>query len=208
MAKNLLDIVLDSELLKRSPNALIHFSKYVYTRRGITDKRVPFSAKFHDLERSISEIEKTLAPNEEIALHSLVQLEGKTLYLPFIDFKISKAEAFLDDEPIHIQTYVNIKKYLTEILPKKYLVKNQDFILDSGNSFHGYFDALMDKEQLDKFLAALLLENNTVDHPYEIVDNRWIGHTLRNGFSSLRITNNTSHYLNTPTLVENEKVHI
>jgi hypothetical protein len=67
----------------------------------------------------------------------------------------------------------------------------------SGRSFHGYGESLLFESEWTKFMGLLLLANQPRLEP--TVDPRWIGHRLLAGYASLRWTRNTSHYLSTPT---------
>jgi len=70
----------------------------------------------------------------------------------------------------------------------------------SGRSFHGYGESLMEQEEWVEFMGLLLLANQPrLEHT---VDPRWIGHRLLAGYSSLRWTCNTSHYLTLPRSIE------
>lgn len=200
----ILDLLLKSPLLKKHPNAVIEYSKYVYTRRGVTDRRDILHVSFNSLHQVLQSAEKELKPNEELAIHSKVVIDNQTFHLPFIDFKVPN----LNNNGEHGIAYQNIRKKLKHLTEETELFSDSGtYIINSGSSYHGFFDALLTKEQWIQFIAALLLEHNTVDHPIEVVDVRWVGHSLENGFSSLRITNNTGRYARKPAL-EREKVRM
>lgn len=57
----------------------------------------------------------------------------------------------------------------------------------SGNSYHFYGNKIMDQEEWIYFLGELLL----YDEFKEVIDIRWIGHSLKSGMCALRVSNNT-----------------
>lgn len=70
---------------------------------------------------------------------------------------------------------------------------------ESGRSFHGYGSRLLTKSEWIEFMGILLLSNQKDLKP--TVDPRWIGHRLIGGYSALRWTKNTYHYLNFPSKI-------
>lgn len=58
----------------------------------------------------------------------------------------------------------------------------------SGNSFHVYGRTLLTEEQRLRWLGGALLISQP-DQP-QLVDTRWVGHSLTKGFESLRLTAN------------------
>ncbi|MCB4346308.1 hypothetical protein LA345_20650 [Burkholderia vietnamiensis] len=120
----------------------------------------------------------------ELAFHSDVRLSsGETRHVVMVDMATSskahldKLRAFLGDN-----FFQRITWYA------------------SGRSFHGYGEDLLSSDEWVKFMGLLLLVNKP--HMEPTVDPRWIGHRLLAGFSALRWTKNTSHYLLPPSLVD------
>ena len=72
----------------------------------------------------------------------------------------------------------------------------------SGRSFHGYGDRLLSDSDWIRLMGALLLSNQRGMNP--IVDPRWIGHRLLAGYSTLRWTKNTKHYIDYPSNINLE----
>jgi hypothetical protein len=58
------------------------------------------------------------------------------------------------------------------------------FIFDSGNSYHYYGCDLYNQREWLGFIGELLLNKD------QIVDVRWIGHSLKSGHTSLRLSHN------------------
>ncbi len=71
-------------------------------------------------------------------------------------------------------------------------------LFDSGRSFHGYGIRPISETQWVRLMGLLLLGNAPNREP--VVDARWIGHRLLAGYSSLRWSNNSTHYTRWPTL--------
>jgi hypothetical protein len=75
------------------------------------------------------------------------------------------------------------------------------FLFASGRSFHGYLIQLISIDEWHRFLGKLLLVNPPNSN-YEKIDSRWVGHSLENGFSALRISFNSEFYLRLPSFVD------
>lgn len=133
-----------------------------------------------------------LSPTEELAVRSRVALQyfvGETPFdtvrhVPMIDFaateltdelieRIGRALFFVQAQPMHVYS--------------------------SGRSFHGYVAALATYEQWVRFMGMMLLLNK-VDQP-PVVDVRWVGHKLKAGIATLRLTVNTKRHDALPAYV-------
>lgn len=120
-----------------------------------------------------------------ILLSKVTDRLGNRYHIPMIDFACSHKSKLL--------------KKLNDrcVLNNVGLLELQTFeFFDSGRSFHGYGPTLMTEYQWLQFLGSLLLLNQ-VDLP-PVVDGRWIGHSLKRGFSGLRWTRNSPKYLKVP----------
>jgi hypothetical protein len=159
-------------------SALFEFSKYVYSRKGQTDSRDIIAIAAKNLQEcNIQKMRNELYSNQELAFHSKVIIENTIYHLPMIDF-ITKDRSQL---PItHLEDFASLHSC-------------QLFICESGSSFHGYFTTLLDVNSWYSFLGELLLLNITPGK--DTVDTRWVGHSLIQGFSSLRLSNNTKKLL-------------
>jgi hypothetical protein len=152
---------------------------------GKTFRRVIQEIKAISIE-SLSAAVKSVPANHELALNSRIISGGKLFHMGFIDFSCDTVDDYF---------YSAIEKLKTQYQHKLW-------ILDSGRSFHGYQDVLLSERQWYDYLGCLLLLNDYKISNREIVDSRWIGHSLRQGFSALRITRNTEAYKRSPSVQE------
>lgn len=159
-------------------------SKYVNGEpgSGITfSRKISKITNFDLLYRCINREFNKLKHNEEFALHSIVHKNGKTLHLPMIDFStLSENELF--DHLSFLQDEFNYDIY----------------IFSSGRSFHAYIDTLLDIDHWHNFLSKLLLMNK---NDCVVTDARWIAHSIRQRYSSLRLSCNTTVYYDYPKFI-------
>lgn len=170
------------EKLRDKKNIVFHLSKYVYKPDSLFDEREyieVLSDNFSD--KNIIKLINSLNDDQELAIHSKVTVNGKTLHIPMIDFAIE--DSLTPD----------IMYRLKQFLPKNIFI-NMAFY-DSGRSLHGYSTTLIYPKQWIEFMGRLLLVNN---RSQQITDNQWIGHRLLGGYSSLRWSNNSGQYLCEP----------
>lgn len=150
------------------------FSKYIYTPDTLFDEREIFELTAQELtiERINLEI-ASLQSNQELALHSNIRIKKGSrclsYHIPMIDFLI--------EENLSRDVYFRMKNYIPNVL------SSMSFF-SSGRSFHGYSSQLLNNKEWHQFMGCLLLVN-PINHQ-GIIDNRWIGHRLVGGFSSLR----------------------
>jgi hypothetical protein len=116
-----------------------------------------------------------LAPEQELALQSRVYQGKQTYYLGMIDFD----GAPRDPRPI-----------LAQVLPADYVERLKLF--SSGRSMHGYIPLTMTEDERRQYLGRLLLAN--FPGQPRVVDSRWVGHRLREGYEALRWSCNTRQY--------------
>lgn len=161
-------------------------SYYTYRPQSVVDSRSRWpvsSEEFLDSTR-IESIMADTPDEQELAIHSDVTLlTGERWHLVMVDMSTS-AKAHLDK--------------LRAFLGDHFFTQIAWFA--SGRSFHGYGEDLLSADEWVKFMGLLLLANKARMEP--TVDPRWIGHRLLAGYSALRWTKNTSHYLVPPALVE------
>jgi hypothetical protein len=183
VAKNNSPLVklLEFDTFKLNPNLIFQYSKYINGVPGtgkvelrVTKRLKDISSFYKDLELQIN----NLAPKEELAIHSIIIKDQIRYHIPFIDFA----------EPSDSEIFDSISKLQEIYNSKVYLFK-------TGRSFHAYFDCLLTDHYWKKFLGHLLLLNV---HSSSITDTRWIGHSIIQGFSSLRLSCNTEAYLSIP----------
>jgi len=117
----------------------------------------------------------------ELGVNSLLLINKKKRHFPLIDFSYPRWDEDFENALLELK-----KKYPGDI-----------YIFDSGRSFHGYHDIILSESNWKKYLGELLLLNkkNLRD---DIVDTRWVGHCLKQGYSCLRISHNTKAYLKLP----------
>lgn len=162
------------------------FSRYVYTPDSLFDERECFSASGAEITKEwIATETATLRKDQELALHSKVQINGKNFHIPMIDFST--------EEALNTDVFARMSRYL----PKNLMLTMAVFA--SGRSFHAYSTTLLGPKEWHEFMGRLLLINPKAGR--EIVDSRWIGHRLIGGFGSLRWSNNSGQYKGLPTRV-------
>lgn len=176
------------KLVEENPSIrLIHLSYYKYRPQSLIDERTTFSInrEIFLLTEEILKIIASVPSGHELAIHSEVKsFSGETLHIPMIDMATSEKAKIHD---------------VSDVLKKFYPDSFSWF--ESGRSFHGYGSQFQTKEEWIAFLGILLLANPK--DSFHLIDTRWIGHRLISGYSSLRWTKNTNHYLQTPTLIRN-----
>lgn len=80
------------------------------------------------------------------------------------------------------------------------------FVYASGRSFHGYVNALTTYTEWVEFLGMMLLLNK-LDAP-NVTDVRWVGHKLKRGYGTLRLSKNTERHQQLPAYVRCVKAEI
>lgn len=164
--------------------SIIELSKYTYIPQSIFDNRTIIRIPTTDINREkLVEISNSLCETEELAIHSRIYRNGKIVgHIPMIDF----ADGFeFNNSSI---------KTCSQIIPKKII--DELNIFSSGRSFHAYsFQFISHRSWID-FNGRLLLLNLPNQAP--IVDSRWIGHRIMAGYASLRLTNNSGKYIQSP----------
>ncbi|WP_449106146.1 primase 1D-like protein [Pseudomonas mohnii] len=177
-----------SELIKElasrlADDFLFELSIYEYQPQSILDTRQTIKIKAGEFTQTLIEKKiEALAPNKELAFHSIVRHNKKKYHIPMIDFKPPE------------NSVRNSIDSLQKVIPKK--IFNELVFYNSGRSCHAYSVKLISNSEWIDFMGRLLL----VSHPDEeqIIDTRWIGHRLMSGFSSLRWSANTKNYLALP----------
>lgn len=171
------DIVLSNDRIKN-----LHLSYYKYSPQTVEDYRHEIkleTSEFIDPER-IEKLIKNTPEGMEISFHSLIELsQGEFCHLPMVDMstgstvQLSKLIPFIGDS-----LFKEMKWY------------------KSGRSYHGYGGGLICEREWLILMGKLLLANKKDLPP--TVDTRWVGHRLIAGYSSLRWSKNTDHYLHPP----------
>ena len=165
------------------PDSLITFSRYRYIPQDVVDRRETISVELSGLTTSwLSEQLKNLAEEHDLALHSLVKSGGRRVHIPMVDFAAMNLS--VDEVVSWASNYLGITLRL----------------FDSGRSLHGYGLEPISTEKWYRFMGLLLLANKP-EQP-QLVDSRWVGHRLLAGYSALRWSANSKHYLRMPTLLK------
>ena len=174
-----------SELLGQS-DAVVFLSKYIYTPDTLFDERDYLSIGGPDFsEIRIAQELSTLRSDQELALHSKLQIKNRNWHIPMIDFSISDSASNI------------IFDRLSRFLPKQIMLNMA--LYASGRSVHAYSMTLLSQKEWFQFMGRLLLVNPR--DQIAIVDARWIGHRIIGGFASLRWSNNSGKYLGLPSRV-------
>ena len=170
----------------RADIATLKMSYYSYRPQTVEDERIEWrvsAAKFLSTEE-VELFIKDTPSGHELAIHSDVTLnDGHRMHILMVDMSTS-AKAHLDKLRVYLgdHLYQQITWY------------------SSGRSFHGYGDSLLTESDWVRFMGLLLLANMPRLEP--TVDPRWVGHRLLAGYSALRWTRNTSHYILPPAKLE------
>ncbi|WP_151725863.1 primase 1D-like protein [Acinetobacter radioresistens] len=159
-------------------------SKYTYLPDSLSDDRIINTISGEDFSIDyVNSILKSLNEDQELAFHSLVKTKSRKIYhIPMIDFSTSR----LDRE-----VYYRLKNFID------YKILSDMTFYSTGNSFHAYSSKLLTHKEWLKFMGSLLLVNPS-NSSLKIIDNRWIGHRIMSGFSSLRWSNNSGIYKTLP----------
>lgn len=174
-----------SSLFSRE-GATFTLSKYVYTPDSLMDEREFLFLPGDDLTKDwVEAVVASLRPNQELALHSSVRINGRNWHIPMIDFSL--------ENMMTLDVFDRMSRYL-----QKSLMLNMA-VYSSGRSFHAYSATLLSPMEWHNFMGRLLLINPR--NADVIVDARWVGHRLIGGFGSLRWSNNSGRYLGLPSRV-------
>lgn len=167
---------------------MLSFSIYRYRQQTTIDERKTFCRSAAAVGSSwLSSQLNELPPGWDLAINSLVRdSSGAMWHLPMIDF----AKPNLTQEDWSLMQSV-LGKPASELA-----------IFRSGRDLHGYGTTLIELERWPKYMGALLLLN--LPEMPALVDARWVGHRLIAGYSALRWSSNSPHYLGIPTIGEKE----
>jgi len=158
------------------------FSIYEYTPRSLRDARREFLIPVSQInEQTILSLIMDIPHQCELAVNSRVYSFGQVYHIPMIDFGYKGGSPAESDQLMEFCRYWNMAFY----------------VYSSGRSYHGYGNRLLDPMNWIKFMGSLLLLNQPSG--YKLIDERWVGHRILGGYSSLRWSKNTSHYKKFPT---------
>jgi len=178
-------------LSQQQPRLTLEFSRYIHLGLGRTLSRETFHVEGSLIDDAwfANELDR-LSQGQELALHSTVTKKDRTYHLPMVDFaKVS-----------------SLKKLKTRIQTVRQTLPVDIALYSSGRSLHGYFFCLLDDKSWHQYLGRLLLCNPALESQDQLVDTRWVGHSLEHGFSALRWSCNSAIYQSAPRLVEVDAV--
>lgn len=171
-----------SPLLEKA-NSTFQLSKYVYKADSLLDEREYISVRAKEFtEEWTATTIRSLATNQELALHSKILINGRTWHIPMIDFAIE--EILTEDAVSRLRLFI----------PKS--VRYDLGVFASGRSFHAYSTTLLSPKEWLGFMGRLLLINPR--NGKQIIDSRWIGHRLIGGYCALRWSDNSGLYRGEP----------
>lgn len=179
-------------LLRKESRLTLEFSRYVYVSYGVTLSREIFHIKGSDILHGWLEDQiEILSEGQELAFHSRVKIheDSNIFHIPMIDFVNTKSAS----------------KIISKISPLNEILDSNLVLYESGNSFHGYFFQLLKQAEWHEFLGRALLCNPPSRFNDDIVDSRWVGHSLVHGFSALRWSKKTEKYKIVPKLSRKTK---
>lgn len=173
--------------MERSPQiAVLSLSYYAYEPQSVSDNRQTWEVSSQEFlnDSHVEHILLGTPKGQELAIHSDVKLvSGERKHLVMVDMSTS-SRAHLEKLRIFLGDH-----FFQQIA-----------WFTSGRSFHGYGETLLSESEWVRFMGLLLLANRPKLEP--TVDPRWIGHRLLAGYSALRWTRNTPHYLVAPARIE------
>jgi len=123
----------------------------------------------------IDEIISSLSETEQLALGSQVILNnGEHGHIPQMDFNLSK----------NPENTLKIKERL------KYMKSSGGWILETGSSYHFWGNKVLSNTEWIDFMGRCLLTSivHTRQDIEQVADTRFIGHALRRGCTTLRLT--------------------
>lgn len=175
-----------NSLLQNNVNLVLEFSRYVHLSPGRTLSRDIFHVEAANLNGAwLAKQIGGLTQKQELALHSKVLQQGQTYHIPMIDFA-------------HVKS---IEMLLEKTSPVSQFLSTDISLYDSGQSMHGYYFCMIGERDWYKYLGKLLLCNDPLVEDEQVVDSRWVGHSLEHGFSALRWSCNSGIYSGVPQLV-------
>jgi hypothetical protein len=173
--------------LREKPQPIFQLSKYAYIADSLLDDRQHVSVNGPDFsDEWVNGQILSLRPDQEIAIHSTIQINGRSWHIPMIDFAVEDA--------ISSTVFDRLRLFLPRAIAQNLA------IYESGRSFHAYSTSLLSPKEWIGFMGRLLLVNPKGRK--EIIDSRWIGHRLIGGYCSLRWSNNSGLYLGLPSRVK------
>jgi hypothetical protein len=174
---------LRAQLLHAHPDLVLEFSRYIHLGYGKTLSREVFHATASEVtEEWLDENLSLLESEQELALHSRVIHAERIYHIPMVDF-------------VNVTSEDEVKETIGAI---DALFASRIWLYHSGQSLHGYYFQLIDDYRWIEYLGKLLLCNQNEKSEKDIVDQRWVAHSLEHRFSALRWSHNSNKYLSMP----------
>lgn len=181
MDKSFVQLISNFQSIRDMDESKITFTFSAYKNgppgSGKSEDRIVIKDKLITIDFIKDQIDR-LNPGWEFAFNSMIAYNHSRYHLPLIDFYCKKIDSQV------IDSLKELKQEFEGVI----------YIFKTGRSFHGYHDILLTKRKWEEYLGSLLLLNKRT-FADEIIDSRWIGHSLRQGYSSLRISHKTNDYL-------------
>jgi hypothetical protein len=164
---------------------IAEFSKYIIGPSGqqFEKQREIITVSKNNLNYNWVTIQlASLQDMQEFGINSLVLIDNIKYHIPMIDFEPYTNEEFFSSS----LSFIVKELELTDI-----------WCFRSGNAYHAYGAPLLQSNDWYQYLGKLL----TISTELPPADKRWIGHSLKRGYSVLRWTRNTNRYKQTPTFL-------
>ncbi len=168
-----------SEMILQHPEIrCLNLWKYTYKPQIFNENKSDSSwvdCSFFTGKNNLNKIGNRLEPDEQIALSSRVLLlNGEYANIPLMEFSLKKSEQNLN-------------------IIKERLIHSKSvsgWLLETGSSYHFYGNAVLTDNEWIDFMGKCLLTSivHTRDDIEQIADTGFIGHSLRRGCATLRIT--------------------
>jgi len=187
----------EKTIVNHFPDAWLTFSKYYSKDYGSTAHRESIEVKSSDITLLwVENLLASLKNEQDLAVHSKIRIGENVFHIPMIDF-LNINNLDLSIQELLTRSSENNKDLFEKILQKL-------FIYSSGRSLHGYSYILLNEEKWHKYLGDLLLLNSS--SLKGIIDSRWVGHSLVNGYSALRWSLNSESYKSVPSRISDINV--
>lgn len=184
LSRHPIQLVREIEALCHGNSPVLEFARYSYIpQHAGTYPRELFKIPAAEVTpRWLMNQLAALKPDQELALQSRIYYGQRVRHIGMLDF----------DGEHEADPRQRLKPFLTTT------AFNRLKIYSSGRSLHGYMPMLMSQDQWVTFLARLLMAADPGKPP--LIDTRWIGHRLIEGYAALRWSCNTKQYKQLPEL--------
>jgi hypothetical protein len=157
---------------------------YTYVPQTNTDpNRIIIKTPPEKLSDTYHKMQQTLRNDEDIAFQSRIHTQRGVFQTLLVDFATSKLK-YAQETAMQITSFSKTPYAL---------------LVFSGRSFHLYAFSFYMKTQWIQHMGQCLLLNKKNEE--KIVDDRWIGYRLIQGYGSLRLTCNNKNYLTEPYVI-------